>query len=75
VPRFGSARTPIGWRTFEKPPKPGEHETQLKKKRAELARVQEHLLSTGLSQGVVRELRKLVTNLERDIAELMRDEE
>jgi ATP-dependent DNA ligase len=43
---------------------------ELKKKREELARVEEHLLSPGLSQGMVKELRKHVAILEAEIAEL-----
>ena len=57
-----------------KPVEP-EHERELRKKRIELARVQEHLRAPGLSPGIARELRKHVVTLKREIAELMRASE
>jgi hypothetical protein len=57
---------------FEKPREPELTEAQqmLAKKRAELGRVVERLRSPPLSQGMVRELKKQVAILEREIAEL-----
>ena len=60
---------------FEGPRKPELTEAQktLAKKREELARVLERLRSAQLSHGMARELRKHVTILEREIAELERE--
>ncbi len=60
------------WRIFEDNTKPAMTKEQktLKKKREELARVMERLASPNLSPGIARELRKQVTILEREIAEL-----
>ena len=57
---------------FEGPRKPELTEAQkaLAKKREELARVLVLLRTPGLRQGIARELRKQVANLEREIAEL-----
>jgi hypothetical protein len=69
-----------GWREanqhrhklFEGPPKiePGPRERELTNKHAELARVRERLLAPDVSPGLARQLRKHVTALEREIAEL-----
>ena len=61
------------YRLFEGPPrKPELTEAQktLAKKRQELSRVQERLAEPYLHSGMARELRKHVTILEREIAEL-----
>ena len=58
------------WQAFEKAPEPSEDETQLQKKRAELARVLERLDDPNLRPGIARELRKHVATLEREIAGL-----
>jgi len=60
------------WRIFEGPKKPviAEEERVLAKKRAELVRVLERLADPDLRPGIARELRKHVTILEREIAEL-----
>ena len=59
-------------RLFEGPKKPAMTEEQraLQKKHAELARVQERLQDADLRPGFARELRRHVTLLEREIAEL-----
>jgi hypothetical protein len=69
-----------GWREanqhrhkgFEGPPKiePGPREREFMKKHAELARVRERLLAPDMSPELARELRKHLTALEREIAEL-----
>ena len=60
------------WRIFEGPKKPviAEEERVLAKKREELVRVLERLADPDLRPGIARELRKHVTILEREIAEL-----
>ena len=58
------------WRVFEKKARAQRARDQLKKKRAELARVLERLADQDLSPGMARELRKHVAALEREIAEL-----
>jgi hypothetical protein len=50
-------------------PEPSSHERDLKKKRKELACVLERLQDPGLGAGMVRELRKHVAILEREIAD------
>jgi hypothetical protein len=61
-------------RRFEAPkkPEPTERERALKKKREELARVQERLQAPDLRPGIARELRmrKHIVTLEREIVEL-----
>jgi hypothetical protein len=47
-----------------------EAQKTLASKRQELARVIEHLRSPGLSSGLLWELRKNATNLERERAEI-----
>jgi len=63
------------WRAFERPKKPSEQEhreRELKKKRAELARVLESLQGRDLWPGLARELRKHVAILEREITDIER---
>ena len=60
------------YRLFEGPKKPAitEEERASARKRAELARVLERLQDPDLRPGIARELRRHVTLLEREIAEL-----
>jgi hypothetical protein len=62
------------WRIFNQPDQT-EGQRALVRKREELARVLEHLGTPGLRPGIVRELRKHVAILEREIAELERASE
>ena len=51
---------------------PNQREITLRKMREELARVQEAMRRPGQSQGLMRGLRKLEAELEREIAEVER---
>jgi len=80
IPRLAKNETD-GWREanqfrhklFEGPrkPEPDPRVRELKKKREELARVVARLQDPDVSPGIVKELRKHVVILEREIAELV----
>jgi hypothetical protein len=71
-PAWNRAHLEVRRRIFEpaKPPAMTETERTLARRREELARVQERLQAPDVQPGVARELRKQVTILEREIAEL-----